>query len=554
MALDDQPSTPTRDTPHPFDQRSADVTLRTSDSVQFHVHTLILPQASPVFATMFELPQPLAMPGSFPESSEVPLIRPVIDVAEDSKALEPLLQLCYPCAAQGPLRVWAFGCRHGLEHVARGGAEALRASLPSGEREKLSFLPDIPQSLQGLDGISAGQYFRLLQFVCYRGGLRHENAAAGRVSSPSAAGTGSTSTGATHAHRTSVEIELLRPPEVAAMPVTTRTIARQKTFGHLSFADSEDFPFLGHPLVDVHSPDIVCRCKDGTEFEAHQGILSLHSPVLKARIATLNAALEGSQPSQLEGFAEQVEELTITLPVLRLEGPSRAISTLLCICYQHLPQSKLPHSRLDCIELLAVATKYHIQPAVDLASARWKAVVHLRPRNSGMRGVTRTVSATAAPAALGWCPPLRTRLGEFSRILEDVPARTYHQLFVYVDACSRAALHAMEQATEAWELVVAQRMQTVAGQAEAEAAARMYQAVTDELNRRREALARSEVAPKANHVRAVRWSSYSSVAGPSSLRNKFKDDLKSLLESLQREIDDAINTVSLKVHTAPPYS
>ncbi|PIL24743.1 hypothetical protein GSI_12629 [Ganoderma sinense ZZ0214-1] len=205
-------STPTRDVPHPFDQRSADIILRTSDSVDFHVHSHILSQVSPVFATMFELPQPAAPPPSS-EPKDLAGIHPVTDVTEDSKALEPLLRLCYPdpipghdlhdlhdiqpaleaaikydmarpteelaarflaCTPQSPPQVWVFGCRHGLENVARGGAEALRKVLLRGASELL-LSPDpmdIPPSSRGLEGISAGQYFRLLQFVCCRGGVR----------------------------------------------------------------------------------------------------------------------------------------------------------------------------------------------------------------------------------------------------------------------------------------------------------------------------------------------------------------------------------------------
>ena len=41
------------DAQSPFNQPSADITIRTSDHVDFHVHSQILSQASPVFATMF---------------------------------------------------------------------------------------------------------------------------------------------------------------------------------------------------------------------------------------------------------------------------------------------------------------------------------------------------------------------------------------------------------------------------------------------------------------------------------------------------------------------
>jgi len=42
----------------PFDRAEADVVLCSSDNVTFHVHGAMLSVASPVFETMFSLPQP----------------------------------------------------------------------------------------------------------------------------------------------------------------------------------------------------------------------------------------------------------------------------------------------------------------------------------------------------------------------------------------------------------------------------------------------------------------------------------------------------------------
>ena len=146
---------------------------------------------------------------------------------------------------------------------------------------------------------------------------------------------------------------------------------------------------------------------------------------------------------------------------------------------------ELPRSRLGCIELLAVATKYQIRPAIDLAASRWQALARIHPPiwqgMHGQHGMVKIRTAAAAPAALGWCSPLTTRLAEYSRILEELPARTHHRLFVYLDACARAAVQVLERATETWELIAAERTRTTAGQPDAEAAAQMhlYQAVTN---------------------------------------------------------------------------
>ena len=74
----------------PFDDTDADIILRSSDQVKFMVYKVILSKASPVFKTMFSLPQP--QPAT--DTSQDP--RPIIDLAEDSRILAALLSVIYP--------------------------------------------------------------------------------------------------------------------------------------------------------------------------------------------------------------------------------------------------------------------------------------------------------------------------------------------------------------------------------------------------------------------------------------------------------------------------
>ncbi|KAJ6552586.1 hypothetical protein DFH09DRAFT_1167076 [Mycena vulgaris] len=69
----------------PFDSPEADVILRSSDGADFHVYKAILALVSPVFHTMFSLPQP---------ASEAAV--PVIPVHEDSALLDRALRYFYP--------------------------------------------------------------------------------------------------------------------------------------------------------------------------------------------------------------------------------------------------------------------------------------------------------------------------------------------------------------------------------------------------------------------------------------------------------------------------
>lgn len=74
--------------PHDFDNSpTADIILRSGGAkvVEFRAHRAILSIASPVFETMFSLPQP---------GAEKPL--PVCDLSEDANTLEALLRFIYP--------------------------------------------------------------------------------------------------------------------------------------------------------------------------------------------------------------------------------------------------------------------------------------------------------------------------------------------------------------------------------------------------------------------------------------------------------------------------
>jgi len=75
----------------PFDHPKADVILRSSDGVNFHVFKLFLTLVSPFFEAMFELPQPTVM-----TTGDVNDGLPVIIMQEDSGILDMFLRFCYP--------------------------------------------------------------------------------------------------------------------------------------------------------------------------------------------------------------------------------------------------------------------------------------------------------------------------------------------------------------------------------------------------------------------------------------------------------------------------
>ncbi|EIN03897.1 hypothetical protein PUNSTDRAFT_139202 [Punctularia strigosozonata HHB-11173 SS5] len=195
---------------HPFNKPSADLVLRSSDGVDFHVHKCILAEASSFFETMFSLPQaeakgsPDSSPLSPPASSnakhgspggpqELKEGLPVVDVSEDSKIIDRLLHFCYPYdnpelndldelaavlsaavkydvgattkllrhslskhASAAPMRVYAIAVSHGLEDEAR---IAARASL------RFTLKDLTLQGARELSSIPALSYQHLMQYI-----------------------------------------------------------------------------------------------------------------------------------------------------------------------------------------------------------------------------------------------------------------------------------------------------------------------------------------------------------------------------------------------------
>ncbi|EPQ56280.1 hypothetical protein GLOTRDRAFT_74871 [Gloeophyllum trabeum ATCC 11539] len=170
----------------PFDRPDADLVLRSCDGIDFRVYKSVLSLVSPVFETMFTLPQPGPKVGA----SEPP----VVQMTEDERTLYLVLQFCYPgrrlelkdltdmvallefaekhdfeewlvsCISlaspkhleASPLRVYTLACLYHLPEEAR---SAARATLQL-QRRKL-WHPDSPSALEG---IPATTYIRLLQY------------------------------------------------------------------------------------------------------------------------------------------------------------------------------------------------------------------------------------------------------------------------------------------------------------------------------------------------------------------------------------------------------
>ena len=283
----------------PFNQPSADITLRSSDHVDFHVHRIILSQASPVFADMLTVPQP------HPPTRHGDAC-PIVDVTEDSKTLRNLLLLCYPVnkpdlgslddivsVLEGalkydmewpitlltrdllaliplnPLRVWAIASRTGLDTVVKQAATGIRnrAVAPTTPISVLETLLQ-QEGVGVLVGVTAGQYFRLREF--------------------------------------------LRPTTTPTVYLTRPTAPHSSTRPF-----SIGFLYPAH-VLQFSPPDVTLECPDGRQTGAHRLIIALNSPTLIPSVS-LGASLLGLNSTQR--------------PVVKVDRPLEVLCDLLRVCY-----------------------------------------------------------------------------------------------------------------------------------------------------------------------------------------------------------------------------
>ena len=383
----------------PFDKVNADIVLRTSDNVDFHVYSQILIAASPFFEAMFDVPQPPL------DQQQLKNGRPIINVSETSKALYPLLRICYPInkpenrsleevelslaaalkfemelpitvltndlesfASSHPLKVWGIACRLRLESVAKYAAKCAAKDTPLA-RPDFTVLGD-------MRGISAADYFRLREYCR----LRRKTPKGFKLLSPAS---------------------LPKPSPV--IPSTLSTLSR----------------------VDAPPPDIVCRSADGVEFPAHRTLISLASATLMARVSAVNSPRpEEGSPGGLAPLAVQFEEVSVVL------------QALLQLCYHSPTDITLPTDLADLTAVLVATEKYELQSAQSAVWSFWQAIASQSPLRAYCYAIRAGHTVGAKEAAR--CTLNHVIEGVYVEELECTPALAYHRLLTYYDQCRTA--------------------------------------------------------------------------------------------------------------------
>ncbi|KAI0664242.1 hypothetical protein C8Q70DRAFT_1049747 [Cubamyces menziesii] len=404
----------------PFNQSSADIILKTSDHILFRVHSQILAQASPVFADMFELPQP-------ERGSSSP---PTIDVSENGETLDLLLRLLYPTpkkhlkmddpahlvpalkAAQkyemalpveamserlisiiprDPLQVWAAACRTGIENIAFEAAAALKvssrstASQAAASRQDATEALAMMENLGDMNDISAADYLRLKRF--------------------------------------------LRAPQEQVNGGDLRLLSPLPSESKLSSIRQPPFS------TDLPQTDVLCRStRPGDAPQtilAHQAIIAVHSQTLRTRLVNLRA--DGSVGESLAG----------TL-VLDFDDDPDVVSALLSACYEGF--SGLPSSLGPLGRLLLAARKYEMRQIERMACMAWDELAEENPLTAFYTAVNHGLKEQAKSAAKSAFR--RCTLDAYQPEMEHTSALAYHRLLTFYDSCLQVIRGQLRQGSD----------------------------------------------------------------------------------------------------------
>ncbi|KAI0664241.1 hypothetical protein C8Q70DRAFT_1049746 [Cubamyces menziesii] len=429
----------------PFDRPSADsIILHTSDGVDFHVHSVILSEASAFFNTMLQLPQP-GTP-HFLLRLLYPISKQTLNMGDPARLLsivmaaqkydmdwpvEILSERLTTLAPLQPVKVWATACCAGLEDVAHQAAIVLRRTqgdadpgsdaLPEGsEQGSASATPEALSIIGGLgdmDGISAADYLRLKRFL--RATEAQVSEGTMKLLSPPSTSLGRSKRPRQH------KSKKVAPPET-----TILGLPKLRPGSPTSCA-------LFPPQAGFPAADVLCRAISpmGSHhvLPAHQAVLCAHSPVLRDRLSVLRGALKPTPEDVVKTPHPEPATSEDRQPnvVLDFDDGIDVVSALLRVCYGgHVG---LPSGLGMLGRLLSAARKYDMSQIGHAILPVWDTAAKKDPLEAYCVATNHRLTDLARAAAK--ISVRQPTVDVYLTVMEQTPALAYHRLLAYRDTC-----------------------------------------------------------------------------------------------------------------------
>ncbi|OSX60929.1 hypothetical protein POSPLADRAFT_1146985, partial [Postia placenta MAD-698-R-SB12] len=396
----------------PFNERDADLILRSSDYVDFRVHRVILRIASQFFRTMFTLPQE-------PASREDIQIE-IVDVAEDSDALNCVLRMCYPVVDR-PIPTLEIG----------------RSSL----RAALKYEMDLAINLckTGLRGFAASQPLRLYAVACTFEDDEMADFAAESLRLLQYLRTGRKQGFIYTSPTPSAHVSPRRTVDDPPTSCLTDGTVDDPPASCLTDGTVDDPP--ASCLTDQNA-DLVIITSDRMSIPVCKAIVTLASPVLNEMLQRPQAIGDNLNPDS-ESVKKQNQS------IFRVPEDSKTMEGLIHICWPAGVPMSISVRWIP--RIFMVARKYKMERAMWILQQQWKTLATMEP-----------LRAYLLAASSGWkeeaCATARALLSQkFSHIrdtyvpeLETTPTGPYYRLLLFHKACGDAAAKVNPQLLDTW--------------------------------------------------------------------------------------------------------
>ncbi|OSX57016.1 hypothetical protein POSPLADRAFT_1158028 [Postia placenta MAD-698-R-SB12] len=377
---------PTEIAPRPFDRADADVILRSSDHIDFHVHRAKLSIASSFFNAMFSLPQ----------TSDTHLDVQIVDVTEDSSTMNAILRMCYPVVDRSisSFAVLSSALRAALKYDMELAVELCKQSLRLWVHSQPLQVYAVACRVEDESIARLAAVKLLLRYI--RGDIGKDGAAF-----------------LTFCHPESPPM-----PELDILGDTVTHVAPTSALP----ADA-DCPIL---FADAQAIVLIVTA-DERQLRVAKEVIALASPILSEMLSRAQDATKHCN-----------EDNEQNVPMLHVEESSQIINHLLRILHPSLIPSPIDATILP--NLLQVAIKYKMEKVVwflrqqfDSLSASEPLRLYLLAASHGWK----KEACTAAKAALDqrFVDLEKTYVSE----LEVAPAGPYYRLLKYHQACGEAA-------------------------------------------------------------------------------------------------------------------
>jgi hypothetical protein len=381
----------------PFNLPSADVVFLTIDNVEFHAHKAILSIASPFFADMFSLQQPI--------TTDVGQVnRPVIPITEHSEIFEILLRLLYPVVEPSltnrvqvehvleasmkydiekattilrrtwmdlihhhdtPLQAFATACRLRLQKEAMVIARAWKAKASWSSYDRNFDLTMAGSSYsEDMANLPAGIFYRFLYFL--RSNTDNE-----------------------------VNFMDAGDPEKQGSGVSTVSQAKANSSTKAPYRES--------------NPDIILRSRDGINIPAHRLVL--------------NIALA-------EGLLESPSLSASHIPVYEVDADADSICTFLQLCYPFPREAEnriVSDARmLDAV--MQLAQRYRVRQMTDFLEVHSESLSRYDPLSCYFLAVKwqwEHRKREASSKLLSWGATILSYSVSYRWAMEDISTKHY---------------------------------------------------------------------------------------------------------------------------------